>query len=55
MKNFKENALVQEMSVEEMMNVNGGDGEWHIGEALLAFALFGIVGVGAYTLGTMQD
>lgn len=32
MKNFKENALVQEINVEEMMNINGGGlAEWILG------------------------
>lgn len=41
------------MTREEMLNTIGG-GEWSWGEAAIAFALLGLVGVGFYTLGTMQ-
>lgn len=43
-----------ELNAQELESVNGG-GEWKLGEAALAFALLGLVGVGFYTLGTMQD
>lgn len=43
-----------ELNAQELQNVNGG-GEWKWGEAAIAFALLGLLGVGFYTLGTMQD
>ena len=38
----------KEMNSQEMQEVNGG-GEWQWGEAAIAFALLGLVGVGFYT------
>lgn len=54
MKNLNDNAMMQEMNSQEMQEVNGG-GEWKWSEAAIAFALLGLVGVGFYTVGTMQD
>ena len=55
MKNFEMNNLGELMTREEMVNTIGGDGEWHWDEALYCFAIGGVIGVVAYTVGTMQD
>lgn len=52
MKIMKINEL-KELTTEEIKLVNGG-GKWSWGEAAICFALAGLVGVGFYTLGTMQ-
>jgi len=53
MKNLENVAGLQELSLQEMKDVNGG-GEWKWQEALYCFLIFGLPGVEFYTLGTMQ-
>jgi len=44
---------VQEMNAGEKMVIFGG-GKWSWGEAAVCFAVGGLIGVGAYYLGTQQ-
>ncbi|NDV82104.1 class IIb bacteriocin, lactobin A/cerein 7B family [Bacteroides sp. 51] len=53
MKNLENVVGLQEMNLEEMRDVNGG-GEWKWGEALFCTAIGGVLGLAAYTIGTMQ-
>lgn len=45
---------IVELNSKEIHDINGG-GAWQWQEALTAYCLLGIVGVGFYTLGTMQN
>ena len=47
------NLEFKELNAQELEEVNGG-GKWNLGEAAIAFALLGLLGVGFYTLRTMQ-
>lgn len=49
------NAMTQVMNHDELVEINGGDGNWHWYEALYCFAIGGASGVIAYTEGTMQN
>lgn len=48
------NVELQNLSNQEMKEINGGDGQWHWQEALYCAAIAGVGGVIAYTIGTMQ-
>jgi len=49
----KKNFILQTLNSEELAGINGG-GEWKWEEALICFAIGGLIGVGFYTLGTKQ-
>ena len=53
MKELNKNSMIQKMNPQEMIEINGG-GSWKLSEAVISFAILGLVGVGFYTLGTMQ-
>lgn len=55
MKKLNEEIVCRELTSEELYDITGGDGKWHLGEALLAYALLGPIGLGFYTVGTMQN
>ena len=48
------NGELQNLSNQEMKEINGGDGPWHWQEALYCAAIAGVGGVIADTIWTMQ-